>query len=503
MSQSVQKNLNTIYSCQKEIKTLEQIESLLGWDRETYMPEKGITSRSEQASLTGKLLHQKMVSKRLEDAVSRLSSPEIYSSLSEKDRNVVSRLRKDIEKEKKLPTEFVGRYIKATTLASPAWASAREKKDFSIFEPHLEKIISLKKEEIEYRDFPGHPYNSLMDYFEEGMTVENLDSNFRSLRKDIVSLLGDIMGSRKYEKADFSGKYGVKSQKRIANKVMSQMGLSSNRSRLDVSPHPFTTTIGPDDVRITTRYNKDNPLESFSGVMHESGHALFELGMPREYDNTVVQNSASYGLHESQSRFWENVIGRGAPFWNHFFKNFRKEFRGMKNASLDDWLLYVNWVEPSFIRIEADELTYGLHIILRYDIEKGLAEGSIKTEEIPELWNEKMNEYLGIVPENDSEGALQDVHWSHGLFGYFPSYEIGSIYAAQIYDAMKKEMPGLEDDIEKGDFSVINKWLGDKIYRHGRTMSAEEIIEKACGSGLDSSAFMGYLKNKYSEIYDL
>ena len=288
----------------------------------------------------------------------------------------------------------------------------------------------------------------------------------------------------------------------LSKDIIKMIGLPESRSRIDESVHPFTTEAGAYDVRITTRYKEENPLFAFSSTVHEAGHALYQLGLPEEYKDTVIFRGASFGLHESQSRFWENMIAKNTLFWKFYFKFFKKTFNEqLKNTSLEQWYQYDSNVKPSLIRIEADEVTYCLHIILRFEIEMGLIEGSIKVKDLPKIWNKKMKELLGVEPKNDSEGVLQDVHWSGGAFGYFPSYAIGTIYAAQLFDALSKKHPEVKEQIQKGDFSMISKWLKENVHKYGRSLNADDIIKKVCGEGLNIDVYIKYLRKKYLEIY--
>ena len=502
----MKESLDFIYKEQKELSTFGGIAALLGWDQMTYMPINGAVERSEQTALISRISHEKFTSDKLWNHVQKLMDPDVLEELQEKDKAVVIRLEKDIEKSRKVPSEFVERISKTTTLAYPAWQEAREKSDFSIFLPHLEKIVELEKEYCGFIDLPGPRYNSLLDDYEEGMTVDRLKGEFDFLKSSLIELLEKITSSEIYEKQhSFDKKVSVEKQREICNVVIEKMDLPRNRSRLDVSTHPFTTSMGYDDVRITTNFERENPLFSFFSTVHETGHALYELRMPRdEYKNTVISDSPSLGLHESQSRFWENMIARSKSFWNLFypiFKNSSPEY--FKDLDIETWYRYVNQVRPSLIRVEADELTYCLHVILRFELELELMNDKINVPELPGLWNEKMQEILGVSPANDREGVLQDMHWSGGSFGYFPTYAIGTIYASQLFYQLTKDNPSIYDEIENGNFTNILFWLNEHIHRHGRLMAADEIIKKVCGEGLNSKVFIGYLKDKYYDLYDV
>ena len=499
----MKESLDFIYKQQKELSVLGGIGALLGWDQMTYMPPKGAAERSEQTAFLSRLSHEKVISDKFWNHVEKLSKPSTFDNLNEKDKNVVRRLKKDLEKARKIPPSFVEKMAKTTTLSYQAWEDARKKNDYRIFSPNLEKIMELEKEYTDYIALPGPRYNSLLDDYEEGMTADKLRKEFDKLKPKLVNLLDKIKTSSLYDKKDKSIKVDVETQKKLCNLIVEKMLLKNESSRLDVSTHPFTTSMGDDDVRITTNFERPNPLFSFFSTIHEAGHALYEQGMPRdEYKDTVISDSPSLGLHESQSRFWENMIARSKSFWKYFYPIFKKELKDqMKNISFDHWYRTVNRVKPSLIRVDADELTYCLHVILRFEIEADLTEDKIAVKDLPEIWNDKIDELLGVRPKSDIEGVLQDMHWSGGNFGYFPTYAIGTIYASQIYRKLCNDVPNIENNIENADFKNILEWLRKNIHSYGRRYDADEIIKKLCGDGLNSKFFVDYLDEKYSKIY--
>ena len=499
----MKESLDFIYKQQKELSTIGGIGALLGWDQMTYMPEKGIVERSEQTAFLSKLAHEKIISEKFWNHIEKLSKEDTLKSLSEKDKNVVKRLKKDVEKSRKIPSDFVENFSKATTLAYQAWEKARKKNDFKIFSPHLEKIVNLEKKYSTYIDLPGPRYNSLLDDYEEGMTVDVLKKEFVFLKKNLTNLLEKIKNSDFYQdQKSFDKKVDAQKQEELCNIIIKKMNLPKDRSRLDESTHPFTTSIGNDDVRITTSFKRKSALFSLFSTIHEAGHALYELGMPRgEYKNTAISDAPSLGLHESQSRFWENMIARSRSFWNYFFPIFKKKIPDLlKDINLDEWYRMINIVKPSLIRVEADELTCCLHVILRFELEVALMQDKIQVKDLPVLWNEKMDEMLGVRPKNDVEGVLQDMHWSGGNFGYFPTYAIGTIYASQISKKLA-EKQNIFEEVGKGEFKNIVLWLNKNIHCYGRLMTADEIIKKCCGEGLNSEVFVDYLKDKYLDIY--
>lgn len=497
-------SIDFIYNQQKELSVFGGIASLLGWDQLTYMPSDGASDRSEQSALISKLSHEMVVSDEFWNHIQILSNN--LDSLNERDRNVVVRLEKDVEKSRKIPSDFVTRMVKTTTVAYQKWEEARGQNDFKVFATHLKDIVALEKEYCGYINLPGPRYNSLLDGYEEGMTVDRLKHEFHVLKEDLVSILDRIKDSSVYQSQQQPTlSFDVDMQKRLTHLVMEKMLLPKKRSRIDESTHPFTTMLGYDDVRITTNYKKENPLFSFFSTIHEAGHALYELGMPQnEYKDTVISDSPSLGLHESQSRFWENMIARSKSFWEFFYPEFAKQSPGFfDNFSFDSWYKAVNMVQPSLIRVEADELTYCLHVILRFEIETDLMDDKINVDDLPEIWNTKMEETLGIRPSNDVEGVLQDMHWSGGSIGYFPTYAIGSIYSAQLFNQLIKDNPDTLSNISQGNYQQILDWLKTKVHDFGRLMPADDIVKQTCGEGLNSKVYTSYLRDKYFALYEV
>ena len=499
-------SLNFIYKQQKELSTLGGVAALLGWDQMTYMPKNGAIERSEQNALISKLSHQRVISDEFWNHIEYLTKEETFEKLEAKDKAVVKRLKIDVEKARKVPTEFVEKMTKITTIAYQKWEEARNINDFKVFLPYFEKIVDLEKEYCSFFDIPGPLYNTLLDDYEEGMTVDKLKTDFEFLKKKLVELLGKIKSSSEYQsQSNQIITLDKEVQKRLTDIVIEKMRIPKERARVDVSTHPFTTTMGDDDVRITTNFDKESALYSFFATVHEAGHALYELNLPKnKFKDTVICDTPSLGLHESQSRFWENMIAKSKPFWKYFYPIFIKESEGkVYNLNIEDWYKLINRVKLSLIRVEADELTYCLHVILRFELEVGLMEDKISVSELPQLWNEKMDEMLGIVPTNDVEGVLQDMHWAGGSIGYFPTYAIGSIYSTQIYNELVENNPQVITQIENGNFSTIITWLDKKIHKYGRLYKADEIVKKCCGEGLNSKVFVNYLKEKYLNLYEV
>lgn len=383
------------------------------------------------------------------------------------------------------------------------WREAKKENNFKKFEPYLKKIVEIKKQESSLIGLKGHPYNSLLDEFEEGMTTEKLKSLFSKLKNKLIILHRKIEESKLY-KNDLNNVYNIKLDseklKKFCKDVSNRIGLKEENSRTDISPHPFSQIIGLNDVRITTNYNHGG-LSPFTSVLHESGHGIYDLNLPKKYLYTVLYDAPSYGAHESQSKFWEDMVGKSRPFWIYYFPKFNKEFK--LNMNFKDLYRYANQATKNPIRIDSDEIAYCLHIILRFELETGLIDGSIKVKDLPNIWNKKMREYLNIKPKNDSEGVLQDIHWSHASIGYFPSYAIGVIYSSQLYRKMLMDKKNIELNVEKGDFKGVTNWLKKNFHEYGNTLTAEEIMKKACKEGLNPDIFIKYLNKKYSEIYEL
>lgn len=504
MDISTKESLDFIYKQQKELSVLGGIGALLGWDQMTYMPQKGASDRGEQSALLSSLAHKRVVSEEFWKHITNLQKDNVFSNVSTEDQHVIRRLHKDVEKSRKVPEDFVVRSAKITTMAYPAWQQARNKGDFSIFQPHLEKILELQKEYCGYIDLPGPRYDTLLDDYEEGMTTDILRKEFIILKKKLKTILDKVLSSDTYEhQQDLLIKFPKNVQQNICNHIFNQMNLPSDASRIDESAHPFTTSLGNDDVRITTNYDHENPLFSFFSTVHEAGHALYELGMPTgKYKDTAIADSPSLGLHESQSRFWENMIARSKHFWDYYYPEFKKQADSqMNDVSFENWYRHVNTVKPSFIRVEADELTYCLHVILRFELESDMMEEKLNVDELPQAWNEKMEESLGITPPSDKEGVLQDMHWSGGAIGYFPTYAIGTIYASQLFNQLIKDRSETIEEIKKGEFGNILSWLRTNVHQYGRMMTADEIIKQATGEGLNAELFVSYLEEKYLGLY--
>jgi len=498
--------LEKLHVIDRECCLLQRTAALLHWDMETYLPPLGIEERSEQLALLESLYHERFTSSEtghlLEELGSVTDNPQGDEKLPELERDFLKVTRRDYDKKKKLPVDFVAAAARAEGLSNAAWAEARRNNDFNAFLPHLETMIDFAKKRSLYWGFEGRVYNGLLDIYEPNMGVSEIASVFTPLRKRLSALLKKIAQKPEPDCSFLNDEIDAESQARFNLELTKYLGFNSNRGRLDISAHPFTTTLGSHDVRITTRYLPGNFLSSIFSTIHECGHAFYELNIAKELRRTCLADGTSMGVHESQSRLWENVIGRSLPFWEGLFPVLKKCIPGRFDAvNADDFYRAVNLAKPSLIRVEADEVSYSLHIILRFELEQGLFSGSIKASDLPLLWRSKMKEYLGIEPETDADGVLQDVHWSHGSFGYFPSYALGNLYGLQFFEKLKSDIPDFEGLIAKGNFSPVHEWLSDNIHKWGRRLEPAELLKKVTGEELSVEPFLRYIEEKYSAIY--
>lgn len=488
----------------REIHTLGACEALLYWDERTYMPRGGAEGRSKQAALLSGIIHEKFTGPRIGELLSTIEGSNLVSNPESDEAVNVKELRRDYDKQVKLPKDLVEELARVTSLAQGIWGEAREKSDFSHFLPKLKEVIALKFRQAEAYGYDTEPYDALIDDYEPDATCEDISAVFASLRDELVPLVHAIVESGKHpDMSIIENDFPVDLQEKFGKESSAAVGFDYTTGRIDISTHPFTTGIGPGDVRITTRFNPKHFGQSFFGTLHEAGHGMYEQGLPDEHFGTPLAESVSLGIHESQSRMWENLVGRSLPFWKHFYPKAVDTFPSLNGVKLDDFYFAINDVRPSFIRVEADEVTYNLHILLRFEIERDLFAGKIKAEDLPAIWNSKFKDYFGIEPSNDTDGCLQDIHWSAGLFGYFATYALGNLYASQFFAKAKEEMPDLEDKFASGNFSELKDWLRKNIHSQGKRYRAGDLVEKITGEPLSHQAMMTYLKAKFSELYGI
>ena len=473
--------------------------AVLEWDQEVYMPPKGAATRGRQLATLAAQAHEIITGKEIEAVLKELSGK---ADLSDEQQANVRLSLQDFEKNRKLPSAFVEALSKQTSECFNAWIEARQKNDYSLFEPSLSLMVGLKKQQAELYGYSVHPYDALLDDYEKGATVEMLDPVFKKIREQFPDILNKIKAAPQVSNRCFHQFFPKQAQWDFSVDVLRKMGYDFDAGRQDYAEHPFTTSFGSADVRITTRVDENNYASLLWSTIHEGGHALYEQGLPATQYGMPLGSAASLGIHESQSRFWENCIGRGRDFWTHFYPVLQQYFPGqLGNVGINDFYKAMNRVEPSLIRTEADELTYHFHVMIRYEIEKNVLTDKVNTKDLPEMWNSMYNDYLGVTPSDHKKGILQDVHWSHGSFGYFPTYSLGSFYAAQFYAQAQKEIPGLAQHSCDGDFTVLLQWLREKIHQHGRRYTSEELCERVTGSKLDTAYFMRYAEEKFLGIY--
>jgi len=492
-----------------EASYLKSAEAVLHWDQETYMPEGSGAARADQIAFLSGLIHKKATGDKLRDALDELidlKSGELRTiTLNEKETRLVKEAWKDFRKEASLPTEFVSELAKHASASQQAWVQARKENSFETFQPFLEKMVDMQKEKAGYLSLGGSAYDTLMDLFEPGMTTEQADGLFKKLRQRLVPLIQEIQEVKHRVNNSILGKnYDVEKQWGFGVTILKSIGFDFNFGRQDKSTHPFTIGFHPTDVRTTTRLRENDLKTALLATLHEGGHALYNMGLPAEEFGSPLGEYISLGVHESQSRMWENQVGLSRPFWKFAYPKLQAVFpEQLKGVEMEQFHAAMNKVRPSMIRVEADEATYNLHIMLRFEIEQLLINEDFPVAELPAIWNEKMEEYIGIRPKTDAEGVLQDVHWSFGAFGYFPTYTLGNLYSIQFYNQANRDIPGLEDQYAHGKFSALLEWLRTNIHSKGRSVTASELIKNVTGEELSAEPFLDYLEEKYRKIYGL
>ncbi|MCG2786465.1 MAG: carboxypeptidase M32 [Anaerolineae bacterium] len=487
-----------------EIVDLSQAAALLGWDQQTYMPPAGAEARGNQQAVLGRIMQEWATAPELGKLLDELKPYGESLDPNSDDARLIKVTAKDYAKATCVPTEFVVEFAQVTSLAQQSWVEARQKSDFSIFQPHLEKIVELRRKYASF--FPGveHPYDALLDDFEPGMKTEDVKAIFSALRPQQVELIKAIAEKPQVDDSFLHQPFDEQAQWDFGVEVITKFGYDWNRGRQDKSAHPFTQGMALNDVRITTRVDPNFLNSMLFGTMHECGHALYGLGSSPALDRTGLEGGASMAVHESQSRMWENLVGRSLPFWQHFYPRLQEVFPSqLANVSLNAFYKGINKVQPSLIRVEADEATYNLHIMLRLEIEIAVIEGNLAVKDLPEAWNTRMQEYLGLTPANDAQGVLQDIHWSFGGFGYFSTYALGNLVSAQLWEKINQDIPALDDQIRAGQFENLLGWLRTNIHVHGRKFEPQELVQQVTGSKIDPAPYMRYLGKKYSEIYGL
>lgn len=491
--------LGRLYQFEKQFRTWAALSELLAWDESTYLPPAAVEHRAQVKAFVASEAHALLISDEFGKALEEAERTPV-----EKDTWEAADLREwKIRRQRAvaLPPSLVAELAEATTEARNAWVAAKRESRFQDFIEPLSKVIDLKKQEASLLAEGGDTYEALIRLWEPGIERKTLDRLFLELKKPLVSLLEELSLSNKPTDGALEGRVSVAAQKRLGQEIAERIGFDFRRGRIDETAHPFCMRLGPDDVRLTTRYSEKHFSQSFFTILHEAGHGLYEQGLPQESFGRPAGTYCSLGIHESQSRLWENGVGRSREFWEYCLPLLRAAYGNWQNITLEQFVLAVNRVMPTLIRVESDEVSYNLHIMIRYEIESDLIRGKIAVKDLPERWNEGYRSLLKIVPENDSVGCLQDIHWSCGMFGYFPTYTLGNLYAAQFLNQASKDLPGLVQGFRDGKFLPLTKWLHDNIHAHARRYSAEELCERITGRGVSTEPFLQYLSGKFRPMY--
>ncbi|MCL4559971.1 MAG: carboxypeptidase M32 [Chloroflexi bacterium] len=483
---------------------LSNVAALLSWDEQTKMPPGGAEARSYQMAAVSRLAHEKFTS----DEIGRLLEDlQVYENQLDPDTDEARLLhitRRDYNKRIRVPSTLVSEFARVTAAAHTTWVVARQQSDFGKLRPDLERIVALRREYASLFAPYDHIYDPLFDDYEPGMKTAEVRQIFDRIRPQQVALVHAIAERPQVEDAFLHKPFDEQKQENITVDVITRFGFDWKRGRQDRSAHPFTTSFSPGDVRLTTRFLPDSGISALFSSMHECGHALYEQGINPAYARTPLGQPPSMALHESQSRLWENLVGAPYDFWVYYYPRFQETFSTqLGNVDLEAFYKAVNKSEPSPIRVEADEATYNLHIMLRLELEIALMEGKLEVRDLPEAWNERMREYLGITPANDAQGVLQDVHWSGGSIGYFATYALGNIISVQIWERILSEIPDLPAQIRRGEFASLRAWLEERIHRFGGKYEPQELVQRVTGSRIDPEPYLRYLRTKFGEIYAL
>ncbi len=490
----------------KTIHNYQSILSLLHWDQETYMPPGAISARSEQIALLSSLVHEEKTSRGykalLEKIVSLKTGKPKSTEYTPTQQLIIREWRKEFLRADKLPSSFVKEFSQITSEASQVWAIAKKENNFKLFLPFLEKIIALSRKKAEIYGYEDHPYDALIHCYEPCMNEKRITKIFDSLQKELKALLKKINAAKAIDAKFLSKKVNDETQTEIGHWIAGIMPVEAGYTRLDISSHPFSTAMHPRDSRITTRILPNAFMSNIYSVLHEEGHSMYEMGLPVEHFGTPLCEAASLSAHESQSRFWETLMGKNFSFWKHYYPALKKKVPSvLKGVTLDQFYRAINEVKTSFIRVEADEVTYCLHVVLRFELEKKLISGELAPVDLPDAWNAKFKELFGITPPTNREGCLQDIHWSLGDFGYFPTYALGNILAGQLFAAFAKKHPDWEEKLEEGNLEFVRNWHKENIHHHGKTYNLDELTKKITGKPLSEEAYCQYLKKKYAKIY--
>jgi carboxypeptidase Taq len=481
-----------------EVNALESAVGLMEWDQQTYMPPAAAEARAAHVGILSRMSHELLV----DDETQRLLADAASEAATEDEKAVVRIVGRSLEQSTKIPASLVEEKSRVSSEAHEVWVRARAGNDFAMFRPYLERIVDLNRQEAEHLGYSAHIYDALTDLYEEGATKAGWDAMFDGIRDPLVALVARIKEAPLIDNSFLFGDWDKGAQKRFTETIVEAIGFDMKRGRQDTAPHPFCTGFSVNDVRLTTRFQRFLGSSIF-GSLHEAGHGVYEQGSPQEWDRTPLAGGVSLGVHESQSRTWENIVGRSKAFWSRYLPELQRAFPQLSRVDLETFYRAINRVEPSFIRVEADEVTYNLHIIVRFEIECAMLDGSLRVKDLPEAWNEKYRQYLGVCPPSDSLGCLQDVHWSGGMIGYFPTYTMGNILSYQIWERLVADLGDVDALMADGDFAPVLSWLRENIYRHGRKYQPSELIERVCGGPLDPGPYLRGVTKKYEAVYGL
>jgi len=488
----------------RSVADVRYATAVLQWDQETYMPAKGAAMRARQIATLSEYAHQRFTSDHFLKLLEKAENEVFHHPYSEQEKANIKLIREDLNKQRKLPGAFVKKLSELISSAFQQWTEARKNDDFSIFSPALHEMVELKLEEAEYLGYEEHPYDALLNDYEKGARVAQLDPIFSRLSGPLQEMIKKIGEKQQVDNSFLHQYFPQEQQWQYGLSLLKNLGYDFSAGRQDLAPHPFSINFNAQDVRITTRIDENDLGNMIWSTIHELGHAFYEQGMLEDQYGLPLGEAASLSIHESQSRFWENNIGRSKEFWHHQLPQLQTWFpQQLGTIGLEEFYRGINQVKPSLIRTEADELTYHFHVIIRYEIEKQLFSKHLKTEEIPEFWKEQYREKIGVIVPNNKDGCLQDVHWSHGSFGYFPTYSLGSLYAAQLLHQIQRLNPSWEEEIKKGDYSSTLQWLRENIHTKGRKYTSEELCVQITGEPLNIQYFLDYAQKKYGEIYEI
>jgi carboxypeptidase Taq len=487
----------------RETALLASIEDQLGWDERTYMPPAAGAYRAEQIAYLSGLVHRRRTEKCVGEWLAELADSPLAADPHSDAGATIRQMRRQYGKLTRLPTELVEELTRSSVLGQQKWVEARKADDFAMFRPLLEKIIGLKRQQAEAYGYQDSIYDALLDDYEPDAKSADVAKVLAGLREELVPLVSAIANSDRVAPVEILERcYGVPVQEAFGKLAAAKIGFDFQRGRLDVTHHPFCSGGGPDDTRITTRYHERHFSHGLFGILHEAGHGIYDQGLRTEQYGLPPGSYVSLGIHESQSRMWENFVGRGRAFWQYFFPAAQGAFpASLADVNIDDFYFAINDVRPSLIRVEADEATYNLHIIVRFELELALLEGDLPAADLPQAWNEKYRQYLGIEPPSNADGVLQDVHWSAALFGYFPTYSLGNLYAAQFFEQADADLGGLDAQFARADFTPLRDWLREKIHRHGQCYTATELLERTTGKPLSHAALIRHLRGKLGPLY--